>query len=291
VKVGIIGLGKMGLSIANRLIEEHEVLGFDTDSVASMALKNLGGQPVELFAISSCPIIWLMLPAETVDAVLTAIAPKLHEKTIIVDGGNSHFSDSIRRADEFGKKNIFFLDSGTSGGLHGRDIGFSLTIGGDQKAYATIEPLLKSIAASDGYAYMGPSGSGHYVKMVHNGIEYALLQAYANGFDLLKHGHYKNLNVEKIAQTWNNGAIIRSWILTLLKNVLAMDVDKFSGAIDENLTGQWALGEAKKQNVDMPLLEKALAVRAWSRKTGGNYATKLIALLRNAFGGHPIKHN
>lgn len=294
MKIGIIGLGKMGLAIAHRLIAgKHEILGFDLSQKSLDSLAKAGGRVTRnITDIATCSIIWLMVPAgKIVDEVLTQLSPHLPPKTIIVDGGNSNFHDTIKRAEELAHKNVLFVDCGTSGGLHGKEIGFSLMVGGDKQAYETIEPLLKSIAAPNGYAYMGPSGAGHYVKIIHNGIEYALLQAYANGFNLLTHGHYDNLDPEAIARVWSNGSVIRSWITELLHEIFAQNPDftQISGAIGENKTGQWTLEEANKQQVDMPLLKSALETRKWSRETGGNYATKIVALLRNAFGGHEVK--
>jgi len=303
--VGVIGLGRMGLAIASRLLHAgHAVIGFDPDEQArknfDLLQKNLRKKSHHTPATStltdlpiSCPFIWLMVPAgKIVDDVLEQIVPHVQPKTIIIDGGNSHFPDTVRRAQALAKKNIFYLDCGTSGGLKGKEIGFSLMIGGNEQAYKKAETIFAAIAAPSGYGYMGPSGAGHYVKMVHNGIEYSLLQSYAEGLNLLKHGSYKNLDLALVTQVWSNGSVIRSWIVDLLQEIFATDQDfaTISGAIGENFTGQWTLAEAKKQNIDMSLLQHSLKVRALSRESGGDYATKLIALLRNKFGGHPIKN-
>jgi 6-phosphogluconate dehydrogenase len=233
-----------------------------------------------------------MVPAgEVVDSVIEQIKPKLKPKTIIIDGGNSLFTDTIKRAINLEKQKIFYLDCGTSGGLKGKEIGFSLMVGGDKNAYEKITPIFDAIAAPSGYAHMGPSGSGHYVKMVHNGIEYAILQAFGDGFNLLKNGHYKNLDLKTIARVWSNGAVIRSWVVELLHEIFSKitDFEQISGKIGENLTGRWTLEEANKQKIDFEILEKALTKRSWSRKTGGDFSTKLVALLRNKFGGHKLE--
>lgn len=295
MKLGLIGLGRMGQAIAHRLLKAGlKIFGFDINNAARNAFQQQGGTPVDDIKTlaEQCSVFWLMLPAGTiVDEIMTILIPHMQPKNIIIDGGNSHFTETIKRAQMAYTKNIFFLDCGTSGGLKGREIGFSLMIGGDKKAFQSVEEIFQAIAAPNGYAYLGPAGTGHYVKMIHNGIEYALLQSYADGFNLLKHGHYKELNLETIARVWSHGSVIRSWILDLTHEIFLHDQD-FStvpGCIGENLTGQWTLEEAKKQNVPSTLLEEALAIRTWSRKTKGNYATKLVALLRNKFGGHEIK--
>jgi len=293
--IGLVGLGKMGLAIAHRLIQaNHTVLGFDPNETARTNFAPLGGIPVDDLKklVQQCPIIWLMVPAgKTVDDVVTQITPHFQEKSTVIDGGNSHFSDTIRRAQSLEALGHFLLDCGTSGGLRGREIGFSLMIGGKKNTFEKIEPIFQAIAAPNGYAYLGPSGTGHYVKMIHNGIEYALLQSYADGFNLLRHGHYKNLDLHAIARTWSNGSVIRSWIVELCQEIFEQDQEfkNISGSIRENLTGKWTFQEAQNQNISMELLESALKIRAWSRETDGNYATKLVALLRNKFGDHEVK--
>ncbi|HJM68684.1 MAG TPA: NAD(P)-binding domain-containing protein, partial [Candidatus Babeliales bacterium] len=188
------------------------------------------------------------------------------------------------------QNNIAYLDCGTSGGLAGLKEGFCLMVGGNKKAYDAIKSVLKSIAAPEGYAYVGPSGTGHYVKMIHNGIEYALLQSYAEGFDLLKNGEFKDLKLEQISGLWEHGSIVRSEILSLMHGVLAKDqkLESVSGKVAESGMGRWTVELAKKENVPVPLIEKALEIRKESQKTGGNYGTKLVAMLRNAFGGHSV---
>jgi 6-phosphogluconate dehydrogenase len=295
LKIGLVGLGRMGLSIAYRLVNAgHEVVGFDFSEQARQQAQELGAAVVtQLTDITqNLDALWLMVPAgNPVDDVIQQVLPTLSKETIIVDGGNSNFHDSIRRAKLLAEQGIALLDCGTSGGLHGRDIGFSLMIGGDKAAYETLIPAFQALAAPNGYEYMGPAGAGHYVKMIHNGIEYSMLQAYAEGFDLLKHGHYQNLDLEKISSVWSNGSIIRSWCLELAHQVFKQDqaLETISGEIGENKTGQWTLDEAKLAHVPMKMLDQALAVRAWSRESGGNYGTKVVAMLRHAFGGHPVK--
>jgi 6-phosphogluconate dehydrogenase len=295
MKVGIIGLGRMGLAIAKRLLKKnHTVFGFDLQEISKKNLQNLGGTPVEDVTKipHECNVIWLMLPAgDVIDKVISQIKPHTKSGTIIVDGGNSLFTNTIRRAKDLEKNKISFLDCGTSGGLRGEEIGFSLMIGGEKNSYEKLTPIFDAIATPNGYAYMGESGAGHYVKMVHNGIEYVVLQAFADGFNLLKNGHYKNLELKNISGVWQNGSIIRSFIVELLNEIFSEITDFASvpGKIGENLTGQWALEEANKHKIDFGLLKNALNKREWSRQTGGDFSTKLVALLRKKFGGHMLQ--
>jgi len=294
MKMGIIGLGRMGNSIAFRAIEGgHEVIGFDKYLGARKAAQKIGVTVVDNLAAMTeeVRIFWLMVPAgNPVDAVIKELRPHIKAGDIIIDGGNSKYTDSIRRANELAEENIFFLDSGTSGGMQGRGEGFCLMVGGDKVIYTKIHSLLISIAASGGLAHVGPSGAGHYTKMIHNGIEYALLQAYAEGFHLLKKGKFI-LDLEEISRLWNNGSIIRSWILELTHDIFRRDQElrNVSGEVAESGMGRWMVEEADKNNVPVRVIEESLLVRAWSRETGGDYATKIVALLRHKFGGHPVK--
>lgn len=293
MKFGIVGCGKMGFAIADRVVKAgFEVIAFDLDQQNLEKVQaiccTVAASLQEL--AQACDVIWLMVPqGKPVDDVLEQILEHSKNK-IIIDGGNSHFSDSIRRSIALQAQDISFLDCGTSGGLHGHVVGFSLMIGGDKFAFERAEPFFKVIAAPHGYAYLGNSGAGHYVKMVHNGIEYALLEAYAEGFNLLKNGSYKDLDLAQVANVWENGSIIRSWIGTLSRQVLEKDqnFDAISGSIAENLTGRWTLDEAKVNKIPVDLIEQSLEIRSWSRATGGDWRTKMVAMLRNAFGGHDV---
>lgn len=288
MNIGLVGLGKMGQAIAYRLLQAgHQVVGYDpAQSIGDYCVDNLAT------LAQQARIIWLMVPAgQAVDDVLAQLRPYLKSGDIIIDGGNSNYQDSVRRYEELKKIQVSFLDCGTSGGVHGKELGFSLMIGGDKESYTKLEQIFKALAAPNGYAYFGPSGAGHYVKMVHNGVEYALLQAYAEGFDLLKNGSYKDLDLAQVCRVWNNGSIIRSWIVELARQVFEQDQEfkSISGQIGENQTGQWTVAEAALHGVSMRVVQQALDIRAWSRLTGGDYATKVVAMLRNKFGGHPVK--
>jgi 6-phosphogluconate dehydrogenase len=293
-KVGVIGLGRMGEAVAYRLVKAgFEVVGYDPNPALKTQIEQEGirfGASLEAVACD-VDVIWLMVPAGVVvDNVLTTIKAHAQPGTIIIDGGNSHFPDSQRRAKELAALGFSFIDCGTSGGVHGRELGFSLMVGGDKKTYDKLEPMLCALAAPDGYAYMGSSGAGHYVKMVHNGIEYALMQAYAEGFELLKEGSFKSeeLDLAAITGVWNNGSIIRSWLVELSHQIFVEDqkLSHISGRVQESGTGSWTVQEAHKAHVPVPLIEKALSIRKESRDNGGTYATKVVALMRNKFGGH-----
>ncbi len=300
MKIGLIGLGRMGQSIAARLLAHgFDVIGYDRYPPQTLDITLSGEHEkgiwkkvdsLEIVA-QNADVFWLMVPAgQVVDDVLRELTPFLSKGGIIIDGGNSFFKDTLRRSHALKERGVCFLDCGTSGGLQGRTVGFCLMVGGDAKAYEQCIPFFKALAAPDGYAHVGPSGAGHYVKMIHNGIEYAVLEAYSEGFYLLKDGFYKNLDLTRISSLWNHGSIIRSWILELAHTIFRQspDLEKITGSIQESGTGKWTVDEAKDKGIPVPLIEEALRIRAWSRDTGGNYATKLVALLRQAFGGHAL---
>lgn len=297
MKIGLIGLGKIGNAVAQRLIDAgHTVIGFDLDKKACEQAKNLGvtiADTIEMVA-SQARIIWMFIPAgAAIDLTLRELVPHLKAGDIIIDGGNSNYKDSIERARMLEAFEMFFIDCGTSGGMQGRGNGFCLMVGGDEAAYTKIRAMLEDVATQGGVGRVGPSGAGHYVKMVHNAIEYGLLEAYGEGMQLLQEGSYKDqyLDLEEITRIWQHGSIIRSWILELLHTILERDqkLDKVLGEIDETGTGRWAVENAEKNGVPVPVIEQALKVRSQSRETGGNYATKVVALLRHEFGGHPYK--
>ena len=297
MNVGVIGLGKMGNAIAYRLAQAgHTVYGFDPYDEAKLEAEKAGVIVAASIAdvAQQARIIWLLVPAgEVVDNAITELLPHLQDGDIIIDAGNSKYTDSIRRAEKLQTRNVIFLDCGTSGGVHGRTHGFSLMIGGDKAAYDAINPLCTAVAAPDGVGYVGPSGAGHYVKTIHNGIEYGILQAYAEGFQIIREGSFEEqkLDLEEITRIWSNGSVIRSFLLDLAHGVFKEDqaLTTVSGEIKEGGTGKWTLEEARTNNIPVPVLDASLRVRAWSRDTGGNYATKVVQMLRHAFGGHPIK--
>lgn len=293
MNIGMIGLGRMGSAIAERLLHAgHAVFGYDRTPSPESKQRGITYCTSFVDMAQQARVIWLMVPIEAVDTVLDELVPHLKSGDIVVDGGNSFYEDSRHRAAALAKKGIIFLDCGTSGGLGGRVHGFCLMVGGDEAAYKKIKQLLDAIAVPNGVAHVGPSGAGHYVKMIHNGIEYGMLQAYAEGFQILRDGSFKkeSLNLEQISGLWNTSSIIRSYLLGLAHEVFKEDqeFETISGEIAEGGTGKWTMQEAKKNTIPAPVLEQSLAVRSWSRESGGNYATKLIALVRNKFGGHAV---
>jgi 6-phosphogluconate dehydrogenase len=297
MNIGMIGLGRMGNALAQRIVEAgHCVTGFDVGVAAQEQGRALGVAMVDSVAAVAKreQIIWLMVPSgELVDRTIDTLIPHLRAGAIIIDGGNSFYKDSMRRAQKLAKHGIAFLDCGTSGGIRGRESGFCLMVGGDLQAYDQLQPIFKAVAAPQGYAHVGPSGAGHYVKMVHNGIEYALLQAYAEGFHVIKDGSFKDahLDLEKISYLWDQSSVIRSFILTLAHDIFKEDqqLENVSGEVEATGMGLWAVEEARAHAIPAQTIEDALAIRTESLKTGGNYATKVVAMLRNKFGGHTFK--
>ena len=296
MNMGMIGLGRMGNAIGFRLVQAgHTVIGFDPNHEAQKEAVAVGislGRDIKDIA-KQTRIIWLMAPISAVDTIIKDLVPHLKAGDIIIDGGNSFYKDSMRRAKELEKKGIIFLDCGTSGGVEGRSYGFCLMVGGDEDAFVKIHSLLTAIARPGGIGYIGPSGTGHYVKMIHNGIEYGLMQAYAEGFEIIKEGTFKDcvIDLEQLSRIWNVSAIIRSFLLELMHKIFEEDQEfhKVIGEIEEGGTGQWTLEEAEAHHIPAPIIKQAIEMRKWSRESGGNYATKLIVLLRHKFGGHPVK--
>ncbi len=295
MRIGIIGLGRMGFNILLHLREQkHAVVAYNRSKDAVKKAEQAGAIPAYSLSqfcnsLPSPRIILLMVPAGlAVDAVLKGLKPHLSKGDIIIDGGNSNYVDSIRRAKALARSHVHYLDCGTSGGLYGARHGACLTIGGEKKSYSKLLPLWKALACPGGFLYCGPSGAGHYVKMAHNGIEYGLLQAYGEGFELLRKAPYR-LRLDKIASTWSHGSVIRSWLLELAAEKLRTDskLKKVSGKIGGGETGSWALQEAARRHVKMPVLSASLSARRASA-AHDSVSGRLIAYIRNGFGGHEI---
>jgi 6-phosphogluconate dehydrogenase len=292
--VGVIGLGRMGSAIAYRLSQtEHTILGYDPSPESIRHAKQEGISTVTNLAAlaKDADVLWLFVPANVVDSVLAQIDKYLRPGQIIIDGGNSNFQHSITRAEKLKEKQIDFLDCGTSGGVAGKENGFCLMIGGEKMIFDTLTPLFQVVAAPDGFLYTGQTGTGHYVKMIHNGIEYGLMQAYGEGLRLLHEGTFAGqLDLEKITELWNHGAVIRSWLLELTHQIFESQIDftTISGRASESGMGKWTVEESKKYNITLPVIEAALQARFDSQKTGGDFSTKIVALLRNKFGGHSV---
>jgi 6-phosphogluconate dehydrogenase len=294
--VGVVGLGRMGGGIAQRLIQAGKsVYAYDPSRHAQTPVGVVRVDSLaDLYDQVQC--ILLLLPAgEVVDEVLVGLAfaaLKSPERTcFVVDCGNSLYTDTIARHEALRERGIIFSDAGVSGGVQGALDGYCVMAGGSAESLAVVAPYLQAFAMPGGYAHVGGVGAGHYVKMVHNAIEYGLLQAYAEGFHMLRTSARVTASSADIAGLWQHGSVIRSHLLHLLQGVLTDEqrIAQTSGVIHENGTGRWALATAEKHNIKMPVIAESLAVRSRSRETGGDYATKLVALLRNAFGGHPVE--
>ncbi|WP_160133868.1 phosphogluconate dehydrogenase (NAD(+)-dependent, decarboxylating) [Halococcus salsus] len=295
MQLGVIGLGRMGRIVADRALDAgHEVVAFDVDAEAVAAVADAGADPADSLAdlveqLGEEKRIWLMVPAgDAIDAALADLEPHLDDEDVVVDGGNSHFEDSTRRAES---TPAAYLDCGTSGGPASAEAGFSLMVGGPAWAYDELTPVFDAVATGPaGHARMGPAGSGHYVKMVHNGVEYALMEAYGEGFELLADGRY-DLDLESVARTWNNGAVIRSWLLELCEEAFAeegSDLGTVADRVEGGSTGTWTVQEALSQEIPVPLIYTALAERFGSRAANGRFARRLANRLRYGFGRHEV---
>ncbi|MFT4944898.1 MAG: 6-phosphogluconate dehydrogenase [Halovenus sp.] len=299
MQLGVIGLGRMGRIVVDRtLAAGHDVVAFDIDDEAVAAAAEAGATPVDSLGSLAVSLgeqkrIWLMLPAgDPVDAALDELDGSLTDEDILVDAGNSHFEDSVRRAET---TDAAYLDCGTSGGPAGAEVGFSLMVGGPEWAYEACTPVFDAVAPGPaGHERMGPSGAGHYVKMVHNGVEYALMQTYGEGFELLHEGRY-DLDLEAVARTWNNGAVVRSWLLELCEEAFREEGGELGDVADHvagGSTGTWTVQESLEQEVPLPLIYQALAERFGSRVTGdgdGRLSRRLANRLRYGFGRHEVR--
>lgn len=298
MKIGVVGLGRMGKGIVLRLLTKgHHVVSHNRtySKVEEVVSEGAEGARTMQELVSKLPspkIIWLMLPSgEVTEEHFQELFPLLKPGDIIIEGGNSNYNDSVRRGKQSTEKGINFLDCGTSGGVWGLANGFCLMVGGDKNAYNKVEPIFKALAAENGYRLVGPIGSGHYVKMVHNAIEYALMQAYGEGFELLKNGPYE-IDFEQVSTLWNHGSVVRSWLLELCQNAFKKDsqLQSIKGYVDDSGEGRWAIEEALKTNTPFLMSTYALFARYRSRQED-SFSAKLCAALRNEFGGHQIKKN
>ncbi len=295
MRLAMIGLGKMGYNMTLRLLGGgHEVVA--TDHNAEVA-RELGGKGA-VFAASTADalsklqgprIAWIMVPAQVTDAVIEEVAAQFAKGDVIIDGGNSNWKDSRLRAERVAKKGIHFCDAGTSGGVWGLKNGYCLMVGGAPEAVGLCEPNFKTPAPVNGNAHDGPAGAGHNVKMVHNGIEYGLMQSYAEGFEIMKTAPF-TLDLHKIASIWGHGSVVRSWLLELLEAALAQDSDlkAIKGWVEDSGEGRWTVQASIDQNVPAPAITLSLQARFRSRQDE-SYGAKILAALRNQFGGHAVK--
>lgn len=297
----MVGLGKMGANMTRRLRQGgHRVIGTDLDltAVDELAVET-GMVPASNLAdaiakLQDKPgVVWSMVPAgNATETVVQSAAELLDEGDIIVDGGNSNYQDTLRRATLLGQHRLHFVDVGTSGGVWGLELGYSMMVGGDKEAVGYLRPVLETLAPAPdkGWGHVGPNGAGHFVKMIHNGIEYGMMQAYAEGFDIMQAKELFHLDLHQIANIWRYGSVIRSWLLDLTALALQEDVTlgQIRGWVDDSGEGRWTVLEAIALNVPAPIITLSLQARFASR-VDESYAAKLLAAMRNQFGGHAMK--
>lgn len=295
MKIGFIGLGKMGAQMVQRLLKaDHEVVVFDVNQDAVSALVEKGAHGAsdrnDLVSQLSPVVIWIMIPSQFVDAELKTLLDIVPSGSILIDGGNSDFRLTRQRAALCKEKSVTWIDVGTSGGILGLEHGFSMMIGGDKDAVESIEPLFNTLAQKDGWKYFGPSGSGHYVKMVHNAIEYGLMESYAEGYRILKDGAYKDLDLSAAGEVWKHGSIISSLLNDLTVEAITEnpELSGIDGFVAESGETRWTLEAAKELGIELPAIQAAFQVRIDSQEGNTNYATKLLAAMRNKFGGHAL---
>jgi 6-phosphogluconate dehydrogenase len=297
MQLAMIGLGRMGGNMARRLTQGgHEVIVYDSSADAVKAQIDKGGTGAKDLAdlarqLTPRRVVWLMLPAGApVESTLDQLVPHLAKGDIVIDGGNSNFRDSLRRAEVLKGKGIEFADVGTSGGVWGLELGYCLMIGASPAAFQHCEPIFRTLAPPEGYARVGPPGAGHYVKMVHNGIEYGLLQAYAEGYEILHASEDFKLQLGQIAKLWNHGSVVRSWLNELAERAFSRDdqLAAIRGYVEDSGEGRWTVEEAIRLDVPAPVITLSLLARLRSRQEQ-SFGAKVIAALRNEFGGHAVQ--
>ena len=300
MQIALIGLGKMGANMARRLCRGGiEVIGYNrtSDIVESLAKEEgmtaASSLDDAIGKLSSPRLVWLMLPAgDITESYVKELAEKLDKGDIVIDGGNANYQDSMRRGNFLAEHDIGFIDSGTSGGVWGLENGYCLMVGGDNKNVKLLEPVLKCLApsAENGWAHVGPVGAGHFSKMIHNGIEYGMMQSFSEGFALLKGKTEFNYDLGQIAELWRHGSVVRSWLLDLMADFLAEDqsLDKIAPYVADSGEGRWTADESIAQGVPAPVLALAVYMR-FASQGKADYGNKLLAMMRNAFGGHTVK--
>ncbi len=298
MEVGMVGLGRMGMNMAKRLLRGgHMVVAYNrspekTDQIRADGA--LGAYSLSELVEKLPPprAIWLMLPAgHVVDQYIQGLSGLLEPGDILLEGGNSHYKDDLRRAQSLEEKSIGFLDVGVSGGIWGLEKGYCLMIGGRKELYQMLQPLFRTLACEDGYLYCGPTGAGHFLKMIHNGIEYGMMQAYAEGFALLEASRYREfLDYRSVARLWNHGSVVRSWLLELLESAFSDDprLKQVRGYVEDSGEGRWTVQEAVETGVPAPVIAASLFQRFRSRQQD-SFADKILAALRREFGGHTVK--
>jgi 6-phosphogluconate dehydrogenase len=296
MRIGFIGLGRMGANMVRRLVRDgHQVVAFNRTPEKTREIMTEGAEGAfslaELVGKLAAPrAVWVMVPAgDATEAMIDELMGLLEPGDTIVDGGNTNFHDDVRRHAKVAEKGLRYVDAGTSGGIWGLSVGYCLMVGGDREAVEPLEPVFRTLAPTDGYAHVGGPGAGHYVKMVHNGIEYGLMQAYAEGFEIMHASEY-DLDLQQIAGIWRYGSVVRSWLLDLLYDALSKNAE-FDGIKDwvaDSGEGRWTVQEAIDRDVPAPIITLALQARFRSRQDE-SYGGKVLAALRNEFGGHAVK--
>ncbi|KAB8137824.1 decarboxylating 6-phosphogluconate dehydrogenase [Gracilibacillus oryzae] len=295
MEIGMIGLGKMGYQLTLNLMDkQHNVIAHDVDKKVMEQINSEGVTTSDSLkelvqALTPPRTIWMMLPAgEVTETVFTELLTYLENGDRVIDGGNAHYKDSIRRGAQCKENGIYFFDCGTSGGIEGARQGACTMVGGDEAVFPEIEPIFKDLTVENGYLYTGEAGSGHFLKMVHNGIEYGMMQAIAEGFDLLEKSPF-DYNYEKVAKVWNNGSVIRSWLMELTENAFSKDpnLDQIRGVMQSSGEGKWTVETALDLQTAAPVITLALMMRYRSLEDD-TFTGKVVAALRNEFGGHAV---
>ena len=295
MRLGMVGLGKMGANMSRRLIQGgHEVVVFDVNPEAVSELEKEGAGAASsledlLTKLEPPRAVWIMVPAgEITDQTIEQLAGAMDSGDTIVDGGNSRYSDTVARAEALKEQGVELVDSGTSGGVWGLKEGYCLMVGAEEKTFDRLEPIFETLAPENGYAHVGPTGAGHFVKMVHNGVEYALMQGYAEGFELLKKSEF-DIDVSQVAEVWRHGSVVRSWLLDLAASALDKDPDlsELSDRVDDSGEGRWTIETALANAVPTPTIALALFARFASRQDE-SFAGKMLSALRREFGGHAV---
>ena len=302
MQIGMIGLGKMGANMTTRLVNGgHHIVVTDRKPEAVEAAAAGGAVPAKPLddlaeSLDAPRVVWVMVPSGApTESVLDALSQRLDEDDLVVDGGNSNYKETLRRGELLKEKGINFVDVGTSGGVWGLTEGYAMMVGGDERAVERLRPVLETLAPAPdrGWGHVGPSGAGHFVKMIHNGIEYGMMQAYAEGFEVMKQKEELDLDVHQIAEIWRHGSVVRSWLLDLTARALEEDQDltDIKGWVADSGEGRWTVAEAIDLDVPAPVITMSLLMRFVSRQDD-SYAAKLLAAMRNQFGGHAIqKHD
>jgi 6-phosphogluconate dehydrogenase len=298
MKIGLVGLGKMGGNMARRLQRGGvDVVGYNRNPDVTAALAEETGLtaadslPALVAGLAPPRVVWMMLPAgEVTQQYLDQLAGMLETGDVIVDGANSYFKDSMRRAEQLEARGLQFVDAGVSGGVWGLQNGYALMLGGTPTAVAHLEPVITALAPAQGWVHCGPSGSGHFVKMIHNGIEYGMMQAYAEGFAMLRAREDFALDLAAISESWRHGSVVRSWLLDLSADILARDqkLDGIEPFVADSGEGRWTVLESVEQGVPAPVISLALMMR-FASQGNNDYADRLLAMMRQAFGGHAVK--